>query len=538
MPRVESSQERIQTQIKGFPYDYRILRSEERGELNPAYGYLYRFGQFELDSRRRMLSRGDSPVVLTAKTFEVLLFLAQNPNRLVTKEELLEAVWSDTSVEEGNLTRYISHLRKALGDDAEDARLIVTIARKGYQFTARVTVAEASDVAKFTAIRVVGAGTSGTDPQSVEFSTREAVAKLPPPRPHLRKWLEAAALFAVIAVALWSYLNYRPDMALSATDTIVLAGIKNETSDPAFDDALNTALRYAAEQTPYLNVLGIDKVLGTLAELRLPAATKLTPEVARQVCLRTNSKLVIASSIADVGNGYRIALDAVDCRSGRIIAGIREKVADRNQVVHVLGVAVVELRAKLGEPSASLARFNKPLEQALSSSVDALQVGTLGYQRHIVGDAAGAIPYYKRALELDPNLAPTYEGLGVAYGNVGERNLSEAAYTRAFELRARMTAPSRFEAEYLYYSHVTGELDKALSPLLEEEEIFPRNGIVHINLADCLSLLGQPEKAVDELREAARLQPTAYMYGWWITESIHADRVNAPPPKGGGFGYG
>src|SRR6201987_6560949 len=113
---------------------------------------LYRFGQFVLDPARRTLSRADSPISLTPKAFDVLLFLVQNPNRLIAKEELLQAVWADTFVEEGNLTQYISHLRKALGDNSEDARLIVTISRKGYQFTAGFTLAEAADLAKQPAV--------------------------------------------------------------------------------------------------------------------------------------------------------------------------------------------------------------------------------------------------------------------------------------------------------------------------------------------------------------------------------------------------
>src|SRR3984957_17312335 len=122
-------------------------------ESSIADGYLYRFGQFAVDSRRRTLSRADSPISLPPKAFDVLLFLAQNPNRLVTKEELLQAVWGDTFVEEGNLTQYISHLRKALGDNPEDTRLIVTIARKGYWFTAGVTVAEAAGTARHSALK-------------------------------------------------------------------------------------------------------------------------------------------------------------------------------------------------------------------------------------------------------------------------------------------------------------------------------------------------------------------------------------------------
>ena len=264
----------------------------------------------------------------------------------------------------------------------------------------------------------------------------ERVRKQTQPARRIARWsLATAAVLIIVATGLWSYWSYRNRVTLSATDTIVLADLKNETSDPVFDDALNAALRYGMEQTPYLNILGIDKIFGILTQLNLPPTTKLTPEVARQVCLRTNSKLVIAASIADAGNGFRIGLDATDCQSGRIVAGIRKEVADQNQVVHVLGLAAAQLRSKLGEPEASLARFNKPLDEALSSSVQALEVGTLGYKRHIVGDFKGAITYYQRALELDPNLAPTYQGLAAAYRVVGEVNMAASANAKAYELR-------------------------------------------------------------------------------------------------------
>jgi eukaryotic-like serine/threonine-protein kinase len=486
----------------------------------------YRFGQFVLDPSRRTLSRADSPISLTPKAFDVLFFLVQNPNRLVTREELLQAVWGGTFVEEGNLTQYISHLRKALGDNSDDTRLIVTIARKGYQLTTRVTVAEAADIAEHATLQAAAIETSKTDARLVEFPTNEKVSKSPQPRLRLRKRFAAAALLAVIAAAFWLYRSHRQLVTLSATDTIVLADVKNETSNAVFNDALDTALRYEMEQTPYLNILGADKVFGTLAELNLPPATLLTPEVARQVCLRTNSKLVIAASIADAGNGFRIGLDAEDCQSGRIVAGIRKEVADRNQVVHMLGVAAAQLRRKIGEPAASLARFNKPLDEALSSSVEALQAGTLGIKRHFVGDFKGAVTYYQHALELDPNLAPTYGGLGAAYRSLGESDLAVSAFTRAYELRARMTEPSRLETEYLYYAWVTGEREKSLSVLLQLVQTFPRNVSARVNLASSLAFLGQPDKAADEAREAARLQPTDLTYSQWMIFSIHAERFN------------
>src|SRR5271156_6802361 len=165
--------------------------------------HLYRFGPYLLDPQRRTLYCDKSPVPLTPKAFDVLLFLAKNPSRLITKDELLKAVWGDTFVEEANLTQYISHLRKALGGNSEDSRLIVTIARKGYQFTARVTVAEAADIAKHATLHAAATETSKTDARPVEFPTNEKVSQSPPLHLHLRKWFAAAALLAVIAAAFW-----------------------------------------------------------------------------------------------------------------------------------------------------------------------------------------------------------------------------------------------------------------------------------------------------------------------------------------------
>jgi tetratricopeptide (TPR) repeat protein len=435
-------------------------------------------------------------------------------------------VWGDTFVEEGNLTQYISHLRKALGDNSEDTRLIVTIARKGYQFTADVTVAEAAGTAKHATLQAAATETSRTDARSVEFPTKEKTTKSPPPRLRLRRWFAAAALLAVVAAAFWLYSSYRHRVTLSATDTIVLANVKNETSDPVFDDALNTALRYGMEQTPYLNILGIDKVFGILAQLNLPPTTKLTPEVARQVCLRTNSKLVIAASIADAGNGFRIGLDAADCQSGKIVAGIRKEVADQNQVVHVLGLTAAQLRRKLGEPEASLARFNQPLEKALSSSLEALQAGTQGQKLSLAGDVEGALKLYQRAVELDPNLAVAYGRMGAAYLFLGNTELSAASYTRAYQLRDRLTEKDRLNTEIAYYGRVTGDWEKEYSSALRFLEIFPRDVLAHANLRAAFVYLGQPDRAADEAAETARLQPSSYYFGSAIQSIRFASRFN------------
>jgi DNA-binding winged helix-turn-helix (wHTH) protein len=479
-----------------------------------------------LDPARRTLSRADSPVSLTPKAFDVLLFLVQNPNRLITKEELLQAVWGDTVVEEGNLTQYISHLRKALGDDSEDIRLIVTIARKGYQFTARVTVAEAADIAKYATLQVAATETSETDARPVEFPAKEKVTKLPSARFRSRKRFAAAALLTVIAAAVWLYWSYRRGVTLSATDTIVLADVKNETGDPVFDDALDTALRYEMDQTPYLNILGMDKVLGTLAQLNLPPTTKLTPEVARQICGKTNSKLVISQSISDAGNGYHLQMRALDCGSGATLAQEQAEIGKRDEVVHELGITAARLRAKLGEPSGSLARFNQPLAKALSPSLEALQAATQGLKLSLAGDAQGGLKLFQRAVELDPNLAVAYGRLGATYLFLGNTELSEAAYTRAYQLRDRLTEKGRLGAEINYYSTVIGDWEKEYSSALRFLEIFPRDVFGHVNLREAFVHLGQPDRAADEAAEVARLRPSAYYFGSAIQSIRFASRFN------------
>jgi DNA-binding winged helix-turn-helix (wHTH) protein/Flp pilus assembly protein TadD len=487
---------------------------------------LYRFGQFVLDPGRRTLSRADSPVSLTPKAFDVLLFLVQNPNRLVAKEELLQAVWGDTFVEEGNLKQYISHLRKALGDNSEDTRLIVTIARKGYQFTADVTIAEAANIAKHATLQAAATETSKTDARPVEFPTREKVTKSPSPRLRLRKWFAAAGLLAVIAAAFWSYWSHRRLVTLSATDTIVLAGVKNETSDPVFDDALDTALRYEMEQTPYLNILGIDKVSGTLAQLNLPPTTKLTPEVARQLCLRTNSKMVIFQLIGDYGNGYHLQMRALDCGSGATLAKEQADIGKRNEVVHELGVTAARLRAKMGEPAETLASFNQPLEKALSSSLEASQAGAQGHKLWLAGDPEGALKLYQRAVELDPNLAVTYGRMGAAYLLLGNTELSAASYTRAYQLRDRLTEKDRLNTEIAYYGRVTGDWEKEYSSVLRFLEVFPRDVLAHANLRAAFVYLGQPDRAADEAAETARLQPSSYYFGSAIQSIRFASRFS------------
>jgi serine/threonine protein kinase len=347
-----------------------------------------------------------------------------------------------------------------------------------------------------------------------------------PARRWTRRALAAAVLLAVGALSVWRYEVYRHRITLAPTDTIVLADVDNRTNDPVFDDALNSALRYEMEQTPYLNVLGLDKADATMGQLKLAPTTKISPEIARQICSKTNSKMVISDSIADAGNRYRLEMRALDCVSGATLAEEQEDINSRNEVVHELGVTAVRLRSKLGEPSDSLARFNQPLEKALSASLEALQAAAQGVKFYLAGDAEGALKLDQQAVELDPNLALVYWRMGAAYLFLGNTELSAASYTRGYKLRDRLTEKNRLNNEIDYYGWVAGDWEKEYSSVLRFLKIFPRDVLAHANLRAAFVHLGQPDRAADEAAETARLRPSSYYFGSAIQSIRFASRFS------------
>jgi DNA-binding winged helix-turn-helix (wHTH) protein/tetratricopeptide (TPR) repeat protein/tRNA A-37 threonylcarbamoyl transferase component Bud32 len=342
----------------------------------------------------------------------------------------------------------------------------------------------------------------------------------------VRRWAIAAVLVVAIAAAGWFYLRNR--VALSATDTIVRADFDNQTGDAAFTDGLKQALEIALDQTPYLNILSRDKVRETLVSLNLPGDAKLTADIARRVCLRTGSRLVVTGSIADEGNRFHIELGAIDCGTGRTLARVANDADSRDEIVHVLGATAVQLRAKLGEPKSSLAEFNKPLETATSSSPEALHFLALAYQSHLANDLRTALGYYGRAIEKDPNLALAYAGAGSASSWVGDADSGKRDRQKAFELRDRLTAPNEFQVETMYYDAAggTAQLDKFL-PIAERwVRTFPHDVIARINFSVALHGLGRHEDALVQAREAARLLPSGQTYQRLFEYAIAAERLD------------
>ena len=347
-----------------------------------------------------------------------------------------------------------------------------------------------------------------------------------PPLRRFRRWLAYSAILLVIAAAVWIYRGRHRQALLSSNDSVVRADINNHTGDAVLDDGLNAALYFGLEQTPYLNILGFDKVFGTLQQLGLPLNGKVTSEIARQICLKTNSKMVVDSSIADAGNRFQIEIKAIGCQSGGTLAQVQRDARAREEIVHELGVAAVELRRKLGEPEASIAKFNKPLEEATSSSPEALQLLNQGYRYQLVFDSRNANALYQRAVELDPGFALAWHALGATYYNLGDLVPAKAAMKKAYDLRDRMTVPGRFQVESGYYDLTTGELEKSYSVYLQWVDLFPQDLIARINLARCLVFLGRTDQAIVYRRMAVRLSPSNVTYGALIDDYTHLNRLN------------
>jgi len=320
----------------------------------------------------------------------------------------------------------------------------------------------------------------------------------------------AAVILVAVAIAGAFYFRShltKPATALTEKDTIILADFANSTGDAIFDDTLKTALNVSLRQSPFLNVLPDSVVAKTLQQMTRPTSTKLTPEVARELCQRSGSKAYVAGAIGSLGSKYVLELKAVNCQNGDALAEEQVTAASKEKVLDVLGEAAAKLRGELGESLATVQRFDVPLEQATTSSLEALKAYSLAMKATNEKGFAAALPYYQHAIELDPNFAMGYNAVGKAYHNLGELGRAGEYLTKAFQLRAHASEREKLTITANYYQYVTGELDKAGETFQEEIENYPREAAAYGNLGTALAEQGQYEKAAEATREALRLAP-------------------------------
>jgi serine/threonine protein kinase/Flp pilus assembly protein TadD len=343
-----------------------------------------------------------------------------------------------------------------------------------------------------------------------ELELEEAAAD-EPARKFPWKILLAALVALTLGIGGGVYWFLRPHGAgkLSDRDTVVLADFANSTQDTVFDDTLKQALAIQLGQSPFLNVLSDQKIAATLKLMNKSRTEQLTQDVAREVCMRADGRAVLSGSIVSVGNQYLIGLKAIDCQTGDVLANADAQAENRDRVLKALDKAGDDLRQKLGESLASVERFSKPLDQATTGSLEALKAFSDGRRTSREKGESAALPFYKRALELDGNFAQAYSSMGAVYSNLGQPSLATAAYKKAYELRDRVSERERFDIETKYFSNVTGELEKADHSYSQWLLDYPGDYLPHGNLGVNYITLGQYEKAVEETRASLQIKPNS-----------------------------
>jgi Tfp pilus assembly protein PilF len=339
--------------------------------------------------------------------------------------------------------------------------------------------------------------------------------------------IAGAALIALLAVAGFLYYRSTRSSKLTETDTIVLADFTNTTGDAVFDDTLKQALAIQLEQSPFLRIVAEERVQQTLRLMSQPADTHLTPKVAREICLRTQSAAVLEGSIASLDNEYIVGLKAVNCANGDVLTQKQIRAEGKTKVLQALDDAAIDLRQKLGESLTTVQKFDTPVDRATTPSLEALKSFSMA-RKIMLGSAdyAAAIAPLKKAIELDPNFAMAHASLATCYYDLGEVAAAADEIRKAFDLRDRVSEVERFYIESHYYQYATGDLEKSSQVYTQWAQAYPRDFIPLNNLTVLSQLLGNWEKALEQTRACLKIEPgNAAMYSSLVQEYIVLRRV-------------
>jgi serine/threonine protein kinase/tetratricopeptide (TPR) repeat protein len=478
---------------------------QARGEQLDTRTDLFSFGLvlYEMATSRQAFSGGTSAVIFNAILERQPPAAGTiNPNVPPKLDEIIEK-----ALEKDRETRY-----QHASDMRADLKRLRRETESGHSSSATsARSGTGSTTAPGSASARVMRSASGSGSSAHSAPIRGIVAPEDASPSTSRRWIALAgaaiAILILAAGAFWWFKGSTKPVVLTDRDTVVVADFANSTGDPVFDDTLKQALSVSLRQSPFLNVLSDEKVAATLQLMTKPANTPLTPNVAGELCERASSKAFIEGSIAGLGSTFVVGLKAVNCHTGDVLAQEQATAANKEKVLDALGEASTKLRAELGESLSSVQKFDVPLAQETTPSLEALKAYSLGQKMEREKGSSAALPYFQHAVELDPNFASAFNGLGTMYNNLGEPARVADALTKAFQLRDHASEREKLHIASAYYQLVTGEQEKAAQTFQEWIESYPRDAAAYSNLAIVYSTLGQYDKAVDASAQAVSLDP-------------------------------
>jgi DNA-binding winged helix-turn-helix (wHTH) protein/tetratricopeptide (TPR) repeat protein len=453
-----------------------------------------RFDVFEADLHAGQLRKHGLRIRLQVQPFAVLALMLDRPGEAITREEFRHSLWpSDTFVDfDHGLNNAINRLREALNDSADSPRFIETLPRRGYRFIARVE----------------NGALPGSAP--VEANLTSALPLAPTAEPWIKRRIVVAsgvaALLVVATLVAWRVFFARP--VLTDTDVILLASFVNNTGDPIFNNSLDKALEVKLTESPFLSVFPEAGVRETLRTMRHDPNERVTQEVGIEICKRQGLKAVVVPEIDALGSKYLIVLEAIDARNQKSIARRQVEADTRDEVVAALGKAGSQLRRRLGESLKSIEKYDTPLDLATTSSLEALQAYRTGQTLYRSGKRREAIPFFETAAELDPQFCSAFSMLGSAYHSIDDGQASRKNFARAFELKDRhLTQEENFQTTALYYSAITGNLEKETAVLVLYQQAYPRSAVAFNLLGIAYAQMGRTEDALQEFYWAMEHSP-------------------------------
>jgi DNA-binding winged helix-turn-helix (wHTH) protein len=484
---------------------------------------IFQFGEFQVDALTRTLRREGEVVALNRRAFDALVYFVQNPGKVLSREELLKNVWTESFVDENSLAQSISVLRRALEEKPGDNSYIVTLPGRGYQFVAPVRIVSPEIVAAENENMLPAPDASARSESGglvfqrhtiqTNVITRKEERAEPAPRASRSRvagilaLAVAATLVTSAAVGGALYLRSHRAPKLTEKDTIVVADFENRTGDPVFDDTLKQALTVGLDQSPYLNVISDQKIGEGLKLMGRDSGQRITSEVARDLCQRVRGNALLQGSIANLGSQYVVVLAVTNCATGNSLASEQVRAESKEKILPALDKAASDLRGKLGESLGSIEKYDTPMEQATTPSLAALQAYSAGVKMWATKGNEAAIPFYKRAIELDPSFAMAYARLGQAYDNLYVQGPAIENSKKSFTLRDGVSERERFYIDSRYYDIVTGESEREVRVLEQWRLVYPREWYPAYALAHVYLYLGRYDDSMRLAREQLRLDP-------------------------------